>query len=70
MSVHWGIVLQNYFHDQIEQYWFKDDHTRATSIQQSVQSDSIVALSQRSEEFCNTIWGEAVMPTPRLKRRA
>ena len=55
MSVHWGIVLQNYFHDHIEQYWFKDDHTRATSIQQSVQSDSIVALSQRSEEFCNTI---------------
>jgi hypothetical protein len=28
---------------------------RATSIQSTVQSDSIIALSQRSEEFCNTI---------------
>jgi hypothetical protein len=43
--------LQNYFHDQIEQYWFKDEQRRATSIQSTVQSDSLIARSQHSESF-------------------
>jgi hypothetical protein len=49
------IVLQNYFRDQIEQHCFKDERRRATSIQSTSHSDSIIAISQRSEEFCNTI---------------
>jgi hypothetical protein len=46
---------------------FKDEHRRATSIQNTVQSDSIIALSQRSEEFCNTIALKA--DTASLSRR-
>src|SRR6266850_5688582 len=39
---------------------------RATSIQNTVQSDSIVARSQRSEEFCNTIGQKATFAPLRL----
>jgi hypothetical protein len=49
------IVLQNYFHDQTEQHWFKGEGRYATLIQSAVQMDSIIALSRCSEEFCNTI---------------
>jgi hypothetical protein len=59
MSAYRGIVLQNYFRGQIGQSWFKDEHRRATSIQNSVQPHSTIALSRRSEEFCNTIRGKA-----------
>ena len=34
---------------------FKNECKRATLIQGAVQSDSIIARSQRSKEFCNTI---------------
>jgi len=37
----------------------KDGHKRATSIQKAVQLDSIIAFSQRSEEFCNTLASKA-----------
>jgi hypothetical protein len=40
--------VQNYFHDRIERYRLKD-------AQNIAHSDSIGALSQRSEQFCNTI---------------
>ena len=33
----------------------------------TVHLDLIIARSQRSKEFCNTIGGEAVMPTSRSK---
>jgi hypothetical protein len=49
------------------------DSRTSTSAQRrfknTVHLDSIIARSQRSKEFFNTIWGEAVMPTSRLKRR-
>jgi hypothetical protein len=53
------IVLQNYFYDQNEQHWFKDERKHAILIQCAIQVDSIIALSQCSEEFCNTIGGKA-----------
>ena len=49
-----GNVLQNYFHDQ-------NDSRKSTSAQRrfknTVQLDSIIARSQLSKEFCNTIRG-------------
>jgi N-acetylglutamate synthase/N-acetylornithine aminotransferase len=47
------------------------DSRTSTSAQRrfknTVHLDSIIARSQRSKEFCNTIWGEAVMLTSHSK---
>ncbi len=37
----------------------KNEHRHAALIQRNVQADSIIALSQRNKEFCNTIGGKA-----------
>jgi hypothetical protein len=48
-------VLQNYFCDPSAQYRFKDERKRASLIQKAIPPDSIIACSQCSKEFCNTI---------------
>ena len=47
-------LLQNYFCDQNKQDRFKNGCSRAILIQDTAQSDSIIARSQCSKEFCNT----------------
>jgi hypothetical protein len=49
------IVLQNYFRAQSAKYSFTDKHKRASLIQNTDEPDSIMARSQCSIEFCNTI---------------
>src|SRR5262245_9074787 len=65
-------LLQSYFRERNEQYRFKDEHKRGTSIQNTVQSDSIIERSLCSEEFCNTI-GELrglIVLTPKANLRS
>jgi hypothetical protein len=50
-----GNVLQNYFHDQNEQYESGTSTSAQRRFKNTVHLDSIVARSKRSKEFCNTI---------------
>jgi hypothetical protein len=59
LSAFGGIVLQNYFRRQNEQYWFKSRRQRAMLIQKLVRYDSIIASQRLVVEFCNTIGGIA-----------
>jgi hypothetical protein len=57
-------VLQNYFECPAAQHWFNINCQRAILIQRPVCLDSIIARSQRSEEFCNTFPPKADIRPP------
>ena len=51
----WQNVLQNYFHDQTSSIGARTSTSAQRRSKNIVQLDSIIARSQRSKEFCNTI---------------
>jgi hypothetical protein len=66
-------VLQNYFHDQNDQYWFKNEHKRATSIQKhrSVGFDNRAFAAQQrvlQQKSPILLQKSAIMTAKRLTR--
>ena len=65
----WQNVLQNYFHDQTSSIGARTSTSAQRRSKNIVQLDSIIACSQRSKEFCNTIPSESRRSSPILLSR-